>query len=306
MTVDGKPLLVSYADYGDRLNWESAAIDKTNSGHFTIRWAQGQVPAENPTPPILPPGDYGLYYGWAFIEGSQPNSEAMVVMPGWNNHRLGYTPVPRAGGTFYSGSNWDRVIDRVDTNPLDFVIINSFNEYAEETAIAPADTSQVLPPTEPWPSPTFYWDMTLDYLALLKGDADADRVMDPVDNCPDDANAGQENADGDVPGDACDNCPATATPWTVPPGDGDCDYWTDAAEAMIGTDAAKDCDDGAGLPDWPPDFNDDTTINILDVLQIKPVFGLPSSRHDLNMSGGNVDILDVLALKPVFNQNCGP
>lgn len=112
------------------------------------------------------------------------------------------------------------------------------------------------------------------------------------------------DSDGDGFPDITDDCPLTATPWVVPPGDGDCDFWTDADESTIGTDPSVACDDGLGLPDWPPDFNDDKTVNILDVLQFKPVFGAPSARHDLDASGGNVNILDVLQLKPVFNQSC--
>jgi hypothetical protein len=136
--------------------------------------------------------------------------------------------------------------------------------------------------------------------------ADTDTHGDACDNCPANDNEGQANADGDAYGDACDNCPTVATSWEVPPGDGDCDYWTDAAEGTIGTDPANDCDNGSGPDDWPPDFNNSQNIDILDILQFKPVFGGPSTRHDLNVSGGAIDILDVLATKPVFGQSCTP
>jgi hypothetical protein len=34
------------------------------------------------------------------------------------------------------------------------------------------------------------------------------------------------------------------------------------------------CDDGTGLPDWPPDFDDNQVINILDVsMTLPPYFG---------------------------------
>ena len=93
-------------------------------------------------------------------------------------------------------------------------------------------------------------------------------------------------------------------PWPIDTDDPDCDGFSTTDENDIGTDPSVACDDGLGLPDWPPDFDDDKTINIIDVLALKPVFGAPSARHDLDVSGGNIDILDVLALKLVFNESC--
>ena len=62
---------------------------------------------------------------------------------------------------------------------------------------------------------------------------------------------------------------------------------------------------------WPPDLNDDQTVNILDVLALKPHFNATyddpifSRRHDLNADMW-INILDVLVLKPVFNMTCSP
>jgi hypothetical protein len=46
----------------------------------------------------------------------------------------------------------------------------------------------------------------------LQADADDDGVFDATDNCPNDANPGQEDADSDGVGDVCDNCPDHANP----------------------------------------------------------------------------------------------
>ena len=86
--------------------------------------------------------------------------------------------------------------------------------------------------------------------------------------------------------------------------DSDGDGFDDGLEVGMGTDPNVACDDGLGLPDWPPDFDEDKTITIIDVLQMKPVFGTPSARHDLNGTGGNIDIVDVLQMKPIFGQSC--
>jgi hypothetical protein len=50
-------------------------------------------------------------------------------------------------------------------------------------------------------------DFAGDPCAASGGDGDGDGVCTDIDNCPADANPGQENADGDASGDACDVCP---------------------------------------------------------------------------------------------------
>ena len=83
-------------------------------------------------------------------------------------------------------------------------------------------------------------------------------------------------------------------------GDDDCDGFTSSDETAIGTNPNVPCGPNA----WPPDFDDSQVMDILDVLALKPVFGTPSVRHDLNVSGGGIDIIDVLALKPFFGESC--
>ena len=90
--LDGKPLLLSYASYQQRLAWE-ALSNHTNTDKFTVRWVQGALPDQgsgcpaqsggiDPHKPWFPPpADYGLYYGWGIPNGSLVAS-TMVVMPG--------------------------------------------------------------------------------------------------------------------------------------------------------------------------------------------------------------------------------
>ena len=92
-----------------------------------------------------------------------------------------------------------------------------------------------------------------------------------------------------------------------PDGDSDGDGFDDDVEAFIGTDPFLAC--GAGA--WPPDFNDDMRVNLLDVFAIRPVFGTASgdgtylARFDLNASG-NINLLDVFILRPYFGTECSP
>jgi hypothetical protein len=82
----------------------------------------------------------------------------MVVMPGCNNHfRPELTYVPRQNGEFYVSEGWQKVLQQMPH----MVIINSFNEFAEQTAVEPADTRNVRDPTERWSWPSQYWDITV-------------------------------------------------------------------------------------------------------------------------------------------------
>jgi hypothetical protein len=100
--------------------------------------------------------------------------------------------------------------------------------------------------------------------------------------------------------------------------DRDGDGYYDSDEAFMGTDHLAACAitstaSDEPLPDaWPPDFNDDQVVNILDVLLVLPPFfgstvagGPPyTPRADL-VPDGVINILDVLkVLPPYFGSFC--
>ena len=95
------------------------------------------------------------------------------------------------------------------------------------------------------------------------------------------------------------HAPCPATPWSIPPGDDDCDGWTTADEGVLGTDPNDPCANTATANDeaddrWPPDFDDNQIVNIIDVL-----------AFDLSVGGAiTINIIDVLAMKPVFDESC--
>ena len=92
----------------------------------------------------------------------------------------------------------------------------------------------------------------LDEFTIIKGvacpsgpylDADEDGLCDDLDNCPNEANPGQENADGDALGDACDSCPHD--PANDGDGDGVCGD-VDNCPSISNLDQADGDGDGTG------------------------------------------------------------
>lgn len=71
-------------------------------------------------------------------------------------------------------------------------------------------------------------------------DTDGDTILDADDNCPDDPNAGQEDADGDGEGDVCDACPDDAE--NDADGDGFCADVDNCPDVSNPTQADTDAD----------------------------------------------------------------
>lgn len=98
--------------------------------------------------------------------------------------------------------------------------------------------------------------------------------------------------------------------------DSDGDGFTDAAEALMGTDPLRPCSETTTANDeaidaWPPDFNDDTKADIADVVLFRTVYGSASGdgvyspRFDLT-TNGTIDIADILLLRTVYGSACEP
>jgi hypothetical protein len=144
-----------------------------------------------------------------------------------------------------------------------------------------------------------------DFLGTLESQGYSDEANIPGDIDCDGVTC--DDSDGDGVCDDEDNCPSVATPWFVPAGDSDCDGFTDGDEGVIGTDPNVAC----GTACWPPDFDDNQVVNILDVNEVlPPYFGLTSfspgwdARYDLKVDGV-INILDVnMTLPPFFGYVC--
>ncbi len=173
-------------------------------------------------------------------------------------------------------------------------------------------------------------------------DPDDDDVWDPGDNCQLVANADQIDTDGDGLGDACDddddndtvvdtsdNCPLVANPDQADADDDDigdaCDEsdtdgdgFEDYKEWYMGTDPADDCADDQGDAAWPPDIDNNTTVNILDVVMFNPKLNYCESeegydpRYNLEFTPSQsctpteqkVESLDYLQLLPYLGTSC--
>ena len=154
--VDGKPLLIVYIGNLKEELWNNYQGDKTYASKFTIRFADNDSR----------PG----YYGWAYDKGAQLHSEVSVIMPGWDN-RKGATPVKRNAGEWYK-QQFD-ILRKASTLPK-IIVINSFNEYAEGTAVWSADTD-ISGNSDKWTDssgqlkPDMYWNMTVDFIKEIRG-----------------------------------------------------------------------------------------------------------------------------------------
>jgi hypothetical protein len=165
--LDGRPLLVVAAEYADRLAWEAWTGDKASTSQFTLRWAQNRMPGSDPN--VVPPGRYGEYYGFAYGAGPLDDPETMVVLPGYNDHAGLFVSRGVAGDTYEQA--WASVSLLPDPR---VVVIESFNDYFNETAVAPTDTSAVVSPSEPWldanssAAPDLYWNLTIAHNGTRK------------------------------------------------------------------------------------------------------------------------------------------
>jgi len=104
---------------------------------------------------------------------------------------------------------------------------------------------------------------------------------------------------------------STPTPTPTPQIDSDRDGFSDVVENYIGTDPADNCPDNSNDAAWPPDFNNNKTVNIIDVGALRNYFNSVEGdskynrRYDLNADKA-INIIDVGALNLYFNKTCTP
>jgi hypothetical protein len=98
--------------------------------------------------------------------------------------------------------------------------------------------------------------------------------------------------------------------------DGDSDGFDDSIENYIGTNPSVACPATTSRGDeatdaWPPDFNDDRAVDLLDITEFRARYGFGSSdpnyssRYDLNADGDS-GVLDLAALRAYYEEVCTP
>ena len=153
--VDGKPLMVVFTVTEQEWNEYKKTNETPYADKFTLRFAVGHA---------YEPG----LWGWV-IPKAQVTEDVVTINPGWYKAPHALEKVYRNRGETYK-TQWETILSSNITP--NFIVINSINEYAEQTAIWPADTSDFPAdhPVERWinkdgqEDPYLYWNMTKEYI----------------------------------------------------------------------------------------------------------------------------------------------
>lgn len=156
--IDGK-LFLEIHDWGKDVReiWERYAGDRTYGDKFFVR--NGMAGEK---------GTYGWYcaYGTSIVD-----EEVMLVNPGQRNAGSSTPHAARENGKLYK-TCWESVLN--NTLPR-IVMISSFNDYNEQTAVFTADSSKCKGDVdEQWRdatgklNPSMYWDMTKEGIRLVR------------------------------------------------------------------------------------------------------------------------------------------
>ncbi len=158
--VDGK-LFLEIHDWGAdvRKDWEGYAGDTTYGDKFFVRNGMNGEP-----------GTYGWYCAYGTSLRDEEN-EVMLVSPGQRNAGSETPHAARDNGKLYK-TCWESVLTGVLPR---IVMISSFNDFNEQTAVWTADSSRCRGDfDEQWTDETgkinnsMYWDMTVEGIRLVR------------------------------------------------------------------------------------------------------------------------------------------
>ncbi len=159
-TFDGKPLLVLF-DWRE-MDSEKTSIkeyindDYSSLGQFTVRSAsRGQS------------GSYGWLNGEEYGGITQHHDEVEMVAPGHYNAGLAVSRYQGDGSLTYD-AGWNVILGGDNTPRI--VMISSFNDYMENTAVFVTDASgaNTAAGEETWSDPDLFWDKTIQHITELR------------------------------------------------------------------------------------------------------------------------------------------
>ncbi len=222
---------------------------------------------------------YGNYYGWSWFSDVD-NSWVQYV------NSVCYGAAPQATNYSFVGFGFMDYMEEIDNGrPVVLLVDTDGNGSTDHfvTGIGYDDATGEYAIYNTWDHSVhwFQWramgygitwgiyGLTTFDLQVPCLDADSDGVDDCIDNCPEAANAGQDDTDVDGTGDLCDNCPLVRNP-AQDDSDGDsvgdscdvCPGYDDLAD-FDGDTVADSCDN---CPEDPnPGQEDEDEDNIGDV-----------------------------------------
>lgn len=165
-TWQEKPLLVNYNAYDNNQN---VYAPNWSDARYTVRPATGDVVATNP---LLAPYSADGFWGWVQEYPQLTTSEEVGVTPGWDRSHLGAAAITtkpridRVGGTYYE-NEW---LQAIQAHPQT-IVISSWNDFGEETAIEPAVSMGDPEWTDSYGTqvPDWYVQITTAYANLRTG-----------------------------------------------------------------------------------------------------------------------------------------
>jgi len=142
----------------------------------------------------------------------------------------------------------------------------------------------------------------LTLLKITPKDLNQDKIIDygPGFNNAGGYKIGDTNKDGIFDGPVLNAVIAINRPCSA---DMDNDGFTNDVELYIGTDPLDACPDDSSDSVWPPDINNDKTVDTLDILMYKNQLGGNNPRYDLN-TDGSVNVFDILLYKQYLGKSC--
>jgi len=130
-----------------------------------------------------------------------------VFQPGEPHYRFGWLAAPTPGGWVTHVRIEQAQAGGLFSMPIELQVVYPGGSEAFVVQNLAAAQDLALPPV-PGPPTSVAFDPDSWILktvsSMILPDADADGVPDTADNCPSNANSGQDNLDGDAAGDACD------------------------------------------------------------------------------------------------------